>query len=218
MDETTARFIERTRNKYWGKYRGLVSDNNDPRQLGRLKVRVPSLLGDVDTGWAWPVVPFAGADVGFFFMPQVGDEVWVEFEEGDLNHPLWTGCSWARPGGQSEVPAEAQQSYPDKRVLKTPSGHLIIIDDSAGQESITIRARDDDLCQIVFDAASKKITVQASEVVIQGNQAMPPEELATKSFVDQVFKNHTHPSGVGPTGTPVPIPIPHPVTTVLKAE
>lgn len=236
MDERMARYVERAEGKYWGKYRGFVQDNNDPEQLGRLKVTVPSLLADAVTGWAWPAVPYAGAGIGFFFMPQVGDLVWVEFIEGELDHPVWTGCSWGKPGGQSELPEEALQSYPQQQVIKTPSGNVIIINDSSGSESITIRTAEN--CEIVIDRSGKKITVQGDQdykVVVDGSsqkitvqgesvtvqgatQLFGPEELATKTFVETVFANHVHPSGVGPTSSPTPIPAPHTLTRVLKAE
>ena len=138
-EERLARFIARSENKYWGKYRGLVVDRDDPEQLGRLKLKVPSVLGDAVTGWAWPALPYAGANLGFFFVPQNGDLVWVEFVEGELEHPLWSGGSWGKPGGTSEIPDEAKGNYPDTQVLRTKSGHVIILDDKDGQEQITIR-------------------------------------------------------------------------------
>lgn len=217
MEDRVARFIEKNENKYWGKYRGFVSDRNDPEQLGRLKVKVPSLLADAVTGWAWPVVPYAGAGIGSFFLPQVGDIVWVEFEEGELEHPLWTGCSWAKPGGQAEIPQEAQQSYPDRQVIKTLSGNVIILSDASGSEQIVIRAKSG--CEIVIDPNANSVTVQADSVIVQSSAKMP-QELATKAFVQQIFDTHTHPSGVGPTGPPA-LPSttnPKSLTTVLKAE
>lgn len=217
MDEKMARYVERAEGKYWGKYRGFVQDNNDPEQLGRLKVTVPSLLADAVSGWAWPAVPYAGAGIGFFFMPQVGDLVWVEFIEGELDHPLWTGCSWGKPGGQSELPEEALQSYPQQQVIKTPSGNVIIINDSSGSESITVRTKEG--TEIVIDRSGQKITIQADSVIAQGSSEMP-EELATKTFVQTIFDTHTHPSGVGPTGPPLVLSTTNPksITRVLKAE
>lgn len=217
MEQELANQIELSRQKHWGKYRGLVVDRNDPEQLGRLKVRVPSLLGDAETGWAFPVAPYAGKDLGFFFIPQVGDLVWVEFAEGELEYPLWSGCGWAKPGGQTEIPQEAQQSYPDQQVLKTKSGIVIIVNDVQGSQTITIRAQTG--CEIVMDPNANKITVQANEVIIRG-AAGATQELATKAFVQQVFDMHTHASGVGPTATPVPTSgtIPFTLTSVLKAE
>jgi uncharacterized protein involved in type VI secretion and phage assembly len=217
MDERVARFIERNENKHWGKYRAIVADRNDPERLGRLKLRVPSLLADAATGWAWPAAPYAGADVGFFFVPKVGDLVWVEFAEGELEHPIWTGGAWAKPGGQSEVPEEAQTSYPDRSVIKTASGQILIISDASGGEKIIIRSKSG--CEIEVDPNGNRITVQAGEVVVRGAAGLT-EELATKTFVQQVFDTHTHPTGVGPSGPPV-LPStanPRSLTSVLKAE
>jgi uncharacterized protein involved in type VI secretion and phage assembly len=217
MDERVARFIERNENKYWGKYRGLVVDRDDPERLGRLKLRVPSLLADAVTGWAWPAAPYAGADVGFFFVPKLGDLVWVEFAEGELEHPLWTGCAWAKPQGKSEVPKEAQTSYPDQSVIKTASGQIVIISDAAGQEKITIRSKSG--CEIEIDRNGDRVTVRAGEVVVRGAAGLT-EELATKTFVQQVFDQHVHPTGVGPSGQPLPLStmVPRTLTSILKAE
>jgi uncharacterized protein involved in type VI secretion and phage assembly len=217
MDERIARFIERNENKYWGKHRAIVADRNDPERLGRLKLRVPSLLADAVSGWAWPAAPYAGADVGFFFIPKVGDLVWVEFAEGELEHPIWSGCAWAKPGGQSEVPKEAQNSYPDQSVIKTASGQIVIISDAAGGEKIVIRSKSG--CEIEVDPNSNRVTVQAGEVVVRGAAGMT-EELATKTFVEQVFDEHVHPTGVGLSGKPLPLSdmIPRTVTSILKAE
>ena len=217
MDEQIARFIERGEAKYCCKYRGFVSDRNDPLQLGRLKLLVPSILADAVTGWAWPASPYAGKGIGFFFIPQVNDLVWVEFVEGDLEHPIWSGGSWAAPGGTSEIPQEAQQNYPDQCVIKTASGITIILSDASGSEQVTIRAKSG--CEIVMDPNANKITVQASEIILRGSSGTT-EELATKSFVEQVFDKHTHPSGVGPTGTPLLLSNMNPrsLTKVVKAE
>jgi uncharacterized protein involved in type VI secretion and phage assembly len=217
MDERVARFIERMENRHWGKYRGIVADRNDPEQLGRVRARVPSLLADAVTGWAWPATPYAGAGIGLLAIPQEGDLVWVEFLEGDLEHPIWSGGAWAKPGGRTEIPKEAQDSYPDQVVLRTASGNVIVLTDASGGEKLTIRSTTG--CEVVLDSSAKRVTVQADEVVVRGSAGMT-EELATKSFVQNVFDLHTHPTGVGPSGLPLQTSstIPHPITTVLKAE
>ena len=138
-DENLAQFIERGASKYWGKYRGFVKDRDDKDKLGRLKVTVPSVLGDAVTGWAWPALPYAGHNLGFFFLPQVGDLVWIEFIEGDLEHPLWSGGGWGKPGDATEIPEEAKANYPDTQVICTKAHHVIILDDKAGAEQIVIR-------------------------------------------------------------------------------
>lgn len=154
---TDAQRVERLESQYYGKYRGVVIANDDPEQLGRLRVWVPSLFpreGDATpddpedpcvTDWAWPCLPFGGVNSGLFFVPEVGSKVWVEFEEGNLDAPLWVGAFWSKPGASNEIPAEAQnmeEHKPQRRVLKMPSGHVLEFCDIEGQESVTLRHKD----------------------------------------------------------------------------
>jgi len=88
--------------RFFGKYRGKVVSNIDPLQLARLQVSVPAVLGSGRLSWAMPSVPFAGPGVGFFALPPVGANLWVEFEGGDPDFPIWAGCFW----GPGEVPAK----------------------------------------------------------------------------------------------------------------
>jgi hypothetical protein len=150
--------VSRLEGQYFGKYRGVVIDNLDPLMLGRVRVWVPSLFPTEESAqpedvnapcvsdWAWPCLPFGGApDQGWFFVPEIGSKVWVEYEEGNLDSPLWVGVFWSAPGGTTEVPAEAQAmdaSYPKRRVLKTSSGHVLEFCDIDGKESITLRHKD----------------------------------------------------------------------------
>jgi hypothetical protein len=115
------------RSRYFGKYRGLVDDNADPAQRGRLKVRVPAVLGEVSL-WAMPCVPYAGAGVGLHLLPEPGTGIWVEFEAGDPSFPVWTGCFW----GDGEVPEQAGAAL---KILKTGS-HLLRLDDTADEITI----------------------------------------------------------------------------------
>lgn len=115
---------------HFGKYRARVTDNRDPQNLGRLQVLAPAVLYDTEV-WALPCVPYAGPDVGWFAMPPVGAAVWVEFEGGDLDHPIWTGCYWPN----DQTPPEGG-SDPDIKVLKTEKV-TIRIDDRSGEIEIT---------------------------------------------------------------------------------
>jgi len=210
--EARSGYQEWAQSRHWGKYRGFVADRDDPERLGRLRVRVPSLLADAETGWAWPSVPYPG----LFLLPAVGDLVWVEFAEGDLQHPIWTGCGWGKPGGTSEVPPEALDAYADTAVLRTPAGNAVILTDTKGGEQITVRSANG--CEIVLDTATNRVTISAGEVVISTGGAV--QELATKAFVEQTFDTHTHPTGVGPSGVPVQPSTTNAraLTTVLKAQ
>ncbi|MGH9884442.1 MAG: phage baseplate assembly protein V, partial [bacterium] len=149
--------MERLESQYYGKHRGVVIANDDPQQLGRLRVWVPSLFPTDDasqpaqddltvTDWAWPCLPFGGApDQGFFFVPEVGSKVWVEYEEGNLDSPIWVGTFWSAPGGTTEIPTEAkamENNEPKRRVIRTSSGHVLEFCDIDGKESITLRHKD----------------------------------------------------------------------------
>ena len=119
--------------KYYGKYSGEVTDINDPDNMGRIKVKVPSVLGEEMEVQARPCLPF-----GHFYVPAVGTKVWVEFEAGNPQYPIWVG-TWYAAG---EAPAEAQVNPPENRVIQTPSGHTIEILDKDGEEKITIRHKE----------------------------------------------------------------------------
>lgn len=79
--------------KFYGKYRGKVVNNVDPNQIGRIMVSVPTVMG-VGTNWAMPAMPVAGILSGIYAVPPIASNVWVEFEAGDAERPIWTGCFW----------------------------------------------------------------------------------------------------------------------------
>lgn len=117
--------------QYFGKYRGKVVNNLDPMQLGRVQVSVPAVLGQGQMSWAMPCAPYGGSGVGFFAVPPVDANVWVEFEGGDPNYPILAGCFW----GSGEVPASP--GVPFMKVLKTDSATLTL-DDTPGAGGVTI--------------------------------------------------------------------------------
>lgn len=88
--------------RFYGKFRGTVVNNVDPMQMGRLQVIVPDVGGLIPGTWAMPCFPIAGKQMGAYFIPQIGSGVWVEFEQGDSDYPIWTGCYY---GSAAEVPA-----------------------------------------------------------------------------------------------------------------
>jgi uncharacterized protein involved in type VI secretion and phage assembly len=140
LEESFVRLHDRVENRYFGKYTGFVSDNSDPEKRGRLRVKVPAVLGpDVISGWALPCAPFGGqASQGFFFVPDVDAGVWVEFEGGDPDYPIWVGTFWSKPGGTTEVPAPAgSQSPPTSKIIATKK-HIVEFADADNQEAIKI--------------------------------------------------------------------------------
>ena len=82
--------------KYYGKYRAIVVDIEDPEERARIRVQCPRVLDEAKSSWCEPCVPFAYEAGGDYYLPKVGDTVWVEFEEGDVNKPIWVGNWWAK--------------------------------------------------------------------------------------------------------------------------
>jgi len=109
----------------YGKHRGKVENNIDPLQLGRVQVSVPTVLGEGRMSWAMPCSPYAGSGVGLFLVPPIGANVWVEFEAGDPDYPILSGCFW----GQGEMPA--LPAVPTTKVLKT-DGITLTVNDLPG--------------------------------------------------------------------------------------
>lgn len=130
--------------KYYSIYRGTVEDNIDPENRGRVWVKVPQIADDqVLAHQAYPIVPFAGANHGSFFPPVIGEKIYVVFENGDTRFPLYYGGWWASPGGTPEIPPEFKQADPTtespvKRGIKTPGGHYLLFDDTAGKEKVLL--------------------------------------------------------------------------------
>ena len=108
--------------QFFGKYRGKVENNIDPLQQGRVQVSVPAVLGDGSLSWAMPCSPYAGSGVGFFTVPPNGANIWVEFEGGDPDYPILSGCFW----GTGEVPAAP--ALAGMKVLKTDTATITIND------------------------------------------------------------------------------------------
>jgi uncharacterized protein involved in type VI secretion and phage assembly len=128
MNEQNIRdILESIRGRFYGKYRGTVVDVDASTM--RIKASVPAVLGTVNSGWAWPCVPYAGDSVGFAFLPDIGAAVWIEFEGGDPSFPIWTGCFWL----SGQIPSDAAAEV---RVIVTKQ-HKILLDDDQG--SITIQ-------------------------------------------------------------------------------
>lgn len=116
---------------YYGKYRGVVLNNIDPMQMGRLMVQVPDVTGLAPGSWAMPCVPIAGLQNGMVALPVIGSGVWIEFEQGNPDHPIWTGCFW---GSAAEIPALALTVPPaiPGITFQTPLQNGITINDVPG--------------------------------------------------------------------------------------
>ena len=120
--------------EYIGKFRGTVLNNIDPMQRGRLQVMVPDVTGLLPSTWAEACIPLAGPTgppMGTFFVPPIGAGVWVEFEQGNVDHPIWTGCRW---GAASDIPPLAKAGIPaaPNIVMQSLGQHTLMISDLPG--------------------------------------------------------------------------------------
>ena len=114
--------------RFYGKYRGSVINTADPSQIGRIQVQVSDITGYKPSTWAMPCVPVAGIHAGIFVVPSIGSQVWVEFEQGNPDYPIWTGGFWS---SAAEVPPSAAVSPYPNIVLQTTSQNSVVIGDAA---------------------------------------------------------------------------------------
>jgi uncharacterized protein involved in type VI secretion and phage assembly len=149
--------VDRVRGRFYGKYRGTVTDI-DSSTL-RIKANVPAVLGDVPTGWCMPCVPYAGPQVGFAFLPEVGSGVWIEFEGGDVSYPIWTGCYWRR----DEIPSDAT---PTVKTIVTKAGSKVLLDDDGS----TITISDDSQNEVKLDSSGISLTRGGNSVAVSDSE------------------------------------------------
>lgn len=152
-DRVLEELIERLRTRFYGKYRGIVSEV-DPATM-RIKAIVPTVLGETETGWCMPCVPYAGPSVGFAFLPEPESGVWIEFEGGDVSFPIWVGGYWR----QGEVPSDAAA---DVKVLLTTAPHELKLDDGEGSVTLT----DPNGNTLTLDASGITLSNAASTLVV----------------------------------------------------
>jgi len=160
---------------------GIVSNNQDPDGLARVKVTFPWLSESEESHWARIVSFMAGENRGAYFLPEVGDEVLLAFEHGDINRPYVIGALW---NGVDKSPASNDDGNNNVRVIQSRSGHKIRLDDTDGSEKIEIIDKKGSN-SIVWDTASDKITVSADKDVEikagQGKITMQATEIKVNS-------------------------------------
>lgn len=147
--------VEHLRTRFYGLYRGIVTDNDDAAKLGRIKARIPAVLGDVESGWCMPCVPYAGDHVGIAFLPEVGSGVWIEFEGGDVSYPVWVGCYWRN----GELPSDAG---PKVKVIVTTAPLEVKLDDDGQSVEVT----DSNGNSVKLDSSGVTVSKGGQQVVV----------------------------------------------------
>lgn len=148
--------------KYFGKYRGVVKNNADPLQQGRIQVQVPDVAGLAPSTWAMPCIPVAGIQSGMYVLPPPQAGVWVEFEQGDPDYPIWSGCFF---GSAGEVPISALGGPPQSPniVLQTGSQNSITIQGLPGGGIVLSSGP-------FANPASPKIMISSAGITISNGQ------------------------------------------------
>jgi uncharacterized protein involved in type VI secretion and phage assembly len=202
---------------FYGKYRGTVTNNQDPKSTGRIRAMVPDVLGDVESGWAMPCMPYAGDGIGQYMIPPSGSGVWIEFEAGDVSRPIWSGCWW----GDGQVPRSESgaAAMPPLKIIRTEKGMMVTMDDNA--QTITVTDSNganfmkvESMKGTVKISGTVKAVVQAPLVELVENAAHPVvfgDELLM--FLNQLvllYNNHLHPKdlclGIFPIVPERPVP------------
>jgi hypothetical protein len=159
--------------RFFGKYRGRVSDNDDPLKVGRIRAKVSDVYGDEESGWALPCFPHAAAGSVIYSVPPVDSWVWMEFEYGNADKPIYTGCFF--PDDPTAVAATIAQLLPlvgvdkDKIALKT------------SEWLITVESSKIVLASLQGPLARTRLEVTANSIKLTNEQApnMPSPPAAT---------------------------------------
>jgi uncharacterized protein involved in type VI secretion and phage assembly len=194
---------------------GIVTNNQDPEEQGRVKVRFPWLADQVESQWARVASPMAGNERGMFFLPEVNDEVVVAFEQGDMNHPYVLGALWngvdkppetnsdgknnirkiTSRSGHEIIFGDDSTTRKEKVEIHTKAGHRILLDDSAGQEKIEIKDRTgnnfikmDSVQNSIDISSAMKLKIKAQTVEIEAGAMMTVKSGATLTIQGALVK------------------------------
>lgn len=193
-EELLVKMAETMCSRFYGKYRGLVVDVDDPENLGRITAQVPEVLHEEESPWALPAVPFAGGKHGLVLLPEVGDGVWIEFEAGDPSRPIWTGGWW----GPGELPAPGGTKT---RALVTTAGHKLALDDKNKE----IQLQHSGGAELKMTDSDITITIGQAEVKLTGSQIslkIATTEI-TLTAIDLTLKGGAAQVRLSPAGTDI---------------
>ena len=217
---------ERGTDRFFGKYRGLVTNNIDPLGMGRLQAMVPEVLGESPSSFALPCAPYAGTGSGQFTIPPIGAGVWIEFEAGDVSRPIWSGCWWS--SGEVPMDEKGVPAQPTTKILRSDFGLIIALDDlgqtitlsdSVGLNLMTIK-----VLQGTIEIRSAVRVVLEAPLIQHGQGAAHPAVFGDQLLVYlnqlvAMFNSHVHPGELAAGFIPVtpapPVPPFPPATPSL---
>ncbi len=218
--------LERDADRFFGKYRGIVTDNQDPMGIGRLKAIVPEVLNEVMSGWALPCAPYAGTASGFYAIPPLGAGVWIEFEAGDTSRPIWSGAWWAT--GEVPLDEHSTPSPPTRKILRSDTGLIVSLDDLAQtitlSDALGVNLMSVKVAQGTIEIRSAVRVVLEAPLIQHGQGAAHPavfgdQLLAYLNQLVAMFNSHVHPgelaAGFIPVTPMLPVPFFPPATPSL---
>lgn len=183
---------QRGDNRIYGVVVGQVTNNkDDPQHLGRVKLTFPWWSDSEESNWARIANFMAGSERGAFFLPEVGDEVLVAFEHGNINRPYVIGALW---NGEAKPPADNADGKNNLRFIKSRSGHLIRLDDTKNAEKIEIIDKTGNN-SITIDSKENTITIESAKDVIiqapQGKISLSAQNIEITSTADTKLEAQT---------------------------
>ncbi|MGK7884131.1 MAG: phage baseplate assembly protein V [Crocosphaera sp.] len=174
--------------RIYGVVIAIVTNNQDPEGLGRVKVTFPWLSDEDESDWARLAVPMAGSERGMYFLPEVEDEVLVAFEQGDVRFPYVVGGLW---NGKDVPPSNNDNGQNDIRVIRSRSGHVIRLNDEEGKETIEIIDKSEQN-SLIFDTASNTISIETQGDITlsapQGTIKLDAQTIEIKSSADSTVE------------------------------
>jgi uncharacterized protein involved in type VI secretion and phage assembly len=229
IENLVVELAESTRNRYFGKYRGLVKENDDKEGLGRIKALIPEVLGDTTVSpWALPCAPYAGDGEGQFTIPPIDAGVWIEFEAGDVSRPIWSGCWWCK----NKLPKDADgvMATQPLKIIRSEKGLMVTLDDKSQTISLTDK-NGKNMMKIevqqgmVTIKGTTKVVVEAPQIELVKNSTHPvvfgDQLLQYLNQLVNFFNTHMHP-GETVIGIPVtpalPLPQFPPATPALHSN
>lgn len=149
-----------TPRRYYGKYRAVVTATADPDQLGRIQVKLTD-FPQLEAAWCMPCVPYAGNKQGWFVIPEINANVWIEFEGGELQRPIWVGCFWDK----DTIPDSAS---PSRKIFQTPTCRIVLddLDGKAGTLEIDATTRQNEQISMKFDNNGITITAKSAQITL----------------------------------------------------
>ncbi len=226
MQPATSDATDRHLDRFFGKYRGLVTQNVDPLSLGRLQALVPEVLGEVPSGWALPCAPYAGTGAGVFAIPPMGAGVWIEFEAGDVSRPIWTGAWWA--SGEIPMDEKGVPARQTTKILRSDFGLIVSLDDLAQtitlSDSLGLNLMTVKVLEGTIQIKSAVRVVLEAPLIQHGQGAVHPAVFGDQllTYLNQLvtmFNAHLHPGELAGGFLPVtpapPVPPFPPATPAL---